>query len=89
MLEPLSEGTPFAAVLYGVTGLRPNEFEAAVENRLQFRYGWVAAVASATSLFTMMTLLFIVGAARSRLRMRRRLREMEQEESQFGLELDP
>jgi len=72
-----------------VAGLRPNEFKTEVEDRLQFRYDWVAAVASATSLFTMMTLLFIVGAARSRLRMKRRLREMEQEKSQFGLELDP
>jgi hypothetical protein len=88
MLGPLAEGAPFAAALHAVTGLRPKAFEAAVENRLQIRYGWIAIVASATSLFSIMTLLFIVGAARSRLRMMRRLREMEEEESQFGLEPD-
>ena len=37
--------------LHGVTGFRPNEFEAVVESRLQIRYGWLAVVASATSLF--------------------------------------
>ena len=58
MLEPLAAGAPFAAVLYEISGMRPTEFEAAVENRLHIRYGWMAAVASATSLFTLMTLLF-------------------------------
>lgn len=89
MLEPLSRGTSFATALQGVTGLRPNEFEAAVENRLQIRYGWIAAVASATSLFTLMTFLFVIGAARARLRTRRRLREMEAEEALLDLGPDP
>lgn len=88
MLGPLAAGTDFAAALHGVTGLRPNEFEAVVESRLQIRYGWLAVVASATSLFSLMTFLFIIGGVRARLRTRRRLREMEEEEAQFEFELD-
>ena len=52
------------------------------------RYGWIAVVASATSLFGLMTLLFIAGAVRVRMRTRRRLREMEVEEALLGLEPD-
>lgn len=81
MLEPLAAGTEFATALQAVTGLRPNDFALAVENRLQIRYGWIAAIASATSLFGLMTALFVVGAFRARLRTRRRLREMEAEEA--------
>lgn len=81
MLDPLASGASFGSALEQVTGLRPNEFEAAVESRLQIRYGWVAAIASATSLFGLMTILFVVGAFRARLRNRRRLREMEAEEA--------
>jgi len=81
MLEPLSTGGSFGSALQQVTGLQPNDFAAAVENRLQIRYGWIAAIASATSLFGVMTVLFVVGAARARLRTRRRLREMEAEEA--------
>lgn len=88
MLDPLASGRRFATVLHELTGLRPNEFELEVENRLQIRYGWVAAVASATSLFTVMTLLFLLGAARSRIRTRRRLREMEEEEARLWPGLD-
>jgi len=88
MLEPLAAGEPFAVVLYETTGMRPADFEATVENRLQIRYGWFAAVASATSLFTLMTLLFVVGAIRARLRTRRRLREMEAEEALLDLHED-
>jgi uncharacterized protein YjiS (DUF1127 family) len=85
MLDGLAAGQSFGSVLERVTGLQPNEFEAAVENRLQIRYGWVAALASATSLFGLMTILFVVGAFRARLRTRRRLREMEAEEALFDV----
>lgn len=88
MLDPLAAGATFGTVLYQITELHPAEFEVAVENRLQIRYGWLAAVASATSIFSVMTLLFIVGAARSRLRSRRRLREMEEEEAHLGFDPD-
>jgi hypothetical protein len=81
MLGPLAAGTNFANALHAVTGLRPIEFEGSVENRLRIRYGWVAAVASATSLFGIMTVLFLIGVARARVRTRRRLREMELEEA--------
>jgi hypothetical protein len=81
MLGPIASGTDFATSLHAVTGLRPNDFEAAVENRLQIRYGWIAVVASATSLFGVMTILFLIGVARARVRTRRRLREMEIEEA--------
>ena len=89
MLGPLASGSSFANVLYETSGLRPDDFEAAVENRLQIRYGWLAAVASVTSLFAMMTVLFIVGAVRTRLRNRRRLREMAAEEALIDYNPDP
>lgn len=89
MLDDLAAGRPFSTVLNDLTGLSPAEFEASVENRLQIRYGWLAAIASASSLFTLMTLLFVVGAARARLRTRRRLREMEAEEALIDLGHDP
>ena len=81
MLDPLAAGTDFATALHDVTGMQPNDFASAVESRLQIRYGWIAAIASATSLFGVMTVLFVIGAARARLRTRRRLREMEAEEA--------
>jgi hypothetical protein len=89
MLDPLAAGTDFATALHGVTGMRPDDFASAVESRLQMRYGWLAGVASATSLFTLMTFLFLIGAARARLRTRRRLREMEAEEALQGFSPEP
>jgi len=89
MLGPLASGTDFATALQGVIGLRPDDFEAAVESRLQIRYGWIAAVASATSLFSLMTVLFLVGVVRAKLRVRRRLREMEAEEALIEFVPDP
>lgn len=81
MLDALASGTDFATVLQSVTGMRPHDFEAAVESRLEIRYGWIGAIASATSLFGVMTLLFLIGVIRARMRTRRRLREMEAEEA--------
>jgi hypothetical protein len=89
MLGPLAAGEPFDSVLAAISGLRLTAFEAVVENRLRIRYGWFAAVASASSLFTFMTLLFMVGAVRARLRTRQRLREMGEEEALHGFESEP
>jgi hypothetical protein len=86
MLGPLAAGESFDSALAAVSGLRMTAFEAAVENRLRIRYGWLVAVASASSLFTFMTLLFVVGAVRARLRTRQRLREMEDEEALLGFD---
>jgi hypothetical protein len=86
MLGPLAAGESFDSALAAVSGLRMTAFEAMVENRLRIRYGWLAAVASASSLFTFMTLLFVVGAVRARLRTRQRLREMEDEEALLGFD---
>ncbi len=61
-------------------GLRAPVFEREVALRLRYRYGWIAALAGAGSLFSAMTLLFLVGYGRKRLQIRRRLREMEVEE---------
>ena len=65
-------------------GVRLAEFEVELAGSLQSRYGWFAAVANATTLFSVMTLLFLAGAGRALWRKRRRMREMEQEEAHLA-----
>jgi hypothetical protein len=88
VVEAMAQGQGFSQALVSVVGAGPAEFEAAVDNRLRIRYGWIAGVASASSLFTLMTLLFIVGGIRTRIRARQRLREMEEDEERFGSDLE-
>lgn len=63
-----------------VVGMRLPEFERELSDRLRGRYGWFAAIAGASTLFTLMSLLFVAGAMRAYWRKHRRLAEMEREE---------
>ncbi len=63
-----------------LTGMTVHRFALDFDHRIQGRYGWIAALSQAASIFTLMTLLFLVGYGRTRWRRRRRLAEMEEEE---------
>jgi len=65
-----------------LTGQTVHRFALDFDARIQGRYGWIAALSQVASIFTLMTLLFLVGAARSYWRKRRRLAQMEEEEGQ-------
>jgi hypothetical protein len=64
-----------------MTGLRLAEFELQLAGRLRGRYGWIAAIAGAGTLFTAMTFLFLLGTARAHWRKRKRLAAMAKEEA--------
>ena len=80
MVDETAATGRFDRAFQQVYGLRQTDFEEQLDAKLHYRYGWVAAVAGAGSLFTAMTLLFLAGYLRKRRQMRRRLREMEAEE---------
>jgi hypothetical protein len=72
-----------------MVGMRLAQYDEELVGKLRGRYGWIAAVASATTLFSAMTVVFLMGTARSWLRKRRRLREMEEEEASLGFPRPP
>lgn len=84
-----SETGRFDVAFEEMVGMRLVEYDAELVGKLRGRYGWIAAVASATTLFSAMTVVFLIGAARSWLRKRRRLREMEEEEARLDFPRPP
>lgn len=83
VLAPAAESGRFDRAFTEVYGLRLPEFGEEVYDRLHSRYGWIAALAGAGTLFTAMTFLFLAGYVRKRAQARRRLREMEEEERRW------
>lgn len=84
LVEATTRTGRFDVAFEEVMGLRLPEFERELSDRLRGRYGWLAAIAGASTLFTLMSLLFVAGAMRAYWRKHRRLAEMEREER--GLE---
>jgi hypothetical protein len=70
----------FDEAFQALVGMRLTEYEEELYGRLRGRYGWIAAIAGASTLFSAMTVLFLLGTARAYWHKRRRLREMEHEE---------
>lgn len=71
----------FDRAMEDLLGMTPKEYSREFDSRARVRYGWIAAVANIGTLFTAMTLLFLLGAARAYWRKSRRMAEMEAEES--------
>ncbi len=81
LIDRLATGERFDQAFEELVGLRVAVFEQEILARLRGRYGWFAAIAGAGTLFTAMSLLFLLGAARAYARKRRRLAEMGREEA--------
>ncbi len=62
------------------TGMDVASFELQLGERLRGRYGWIALIGSLSSVFTLMTVLFLAATARAYLLRRRRLEQMERAE---------
>lgn len=75
----------FDAAFEALLGVPRTQWQRNFHADLQLRYGWLAALASAGSLFTLMSLVFLAAAARAYWRKRRRLEEMEREERGLGV----
>lgn len=61
-------------------GMSSALFARELGSELNVKFGWLAAVANVATLFTAMTLLFLLGVSRAYWRKSRRLAEMEREE---------
>jgi hypothetical protein len=80
VVEAAARTGRFDTAFEDVVGMRLPDFELQLTDRLRGRYGWLAAIAGASTLFTLMSLLFVAGAMRAYARKYRRLAEMEREE---------
>ncbi len=80
VVDRAAETGRFDTAFREVTGVSMQQFATEFDKSVRVRYGWIAAVGSAGSLFTAMTFLFLLGAARAYWRKHRRLAQMEEEE---------
>ncbi len=70
----------FRAGFAAVTGEDLDDFQARFAAAMHLRFGWLLALGRWPTLFVLMAVLFLVGAARRMWRTRRRLREMADED---------
>ena len=86
LVEATAARGDFDAAFRELVGTPIGVFENELMTKLRGKYGWIAAVAGASTLFTAMTFLFLAGVVRAKLKKRRRLREMEEEEARMAFE---
>ena len=89
LVEETVRRQSFREAFESLLGIRIAEFETELSSSLRGRYGWIAAIAGASTLFFGMSLLFLIGLVRTKLRNRRRLREMDREEQAYWDRLAP
>ncbi len=89
LVEETVRRQSFREAFESLLGIRIAEFETELSSSLRGRYGWIAAIAGASTLFFGMSLLFLVGLVRTKFRNRRRLREMDREEQAYWDRLAP
>jgi hypothetical protein len=70
----------FEAAFPRVTGTSLTDFTAGFAAAMKLKLGWLILLTRWPTLFVLMSLIFLVGAARKTIRARRRLAEMEEEE---------
>jgi hypothetical protein len=81
LVDAVAKGERFDEAFLRLTHSTVHSFALSFDEGLKSRYGWIAAVTQVASVFTLMTVLFLAGYARTVFRNRRRLAEMEEEES--------
>lgn len=86
LVAEVAERGDFLAAFQSTVGMNLPAYETEFMSSLRVRYGWIAALAGATSTFTVMTLLFLMGVWRAKRKKWRRMREMEEEEAAMAFE---
>lgn len=86
LVERTAQHGDFVAAFESTVGVTLPVFETELMSKLRGRYGWIAAIAGASSTFTLMTLVFLLGVVRAKRKKWRRLREMEEEEARMAFE---
>jgi len=85
LLDRLRAGEEFDAAFVAVYGITPVAFADHVDGEVARRWRYLAVVASGSSIFGMLTLLFVVAVSVKRIRDRRRRRQWEAEEAELEL----
>ena len=84
LVDATAQQGRFDLAFRDLTGQTVHRFALDFDERMQNRYGWIAALSGAASIFTVMTVLFLVGYARTLYRKRKRLAEMALEERELS-----
>jgi len=81
-IKEYSGGKGLKEVLMGVYGIRWEELEKRWRNYLKLRFSWIPIISSTTTLWFLVTLVFILGYLRKRKASRLKLEEWEREEEE-------
>ncbi len=81
-IKEYSGGKGLKEVLMGVYGIRWEELEKRWRNYLKLRFSWIPIISSTTTLWFLVTLVFILGYLRKRKASRLKLEEWEKEEEE-------
>jgi len=86
LVDAAAQSGRFDMAFLELTGSTVQTWTEEFDRHMGGRYRWVGIFAQLSSIFGLMTLLFLVGLGRSQWRKRRRLAEMEAEESSLDLQ---